>query len=112
MYDEYGDYNGDQGYAAPPAKGNGGDGFAIASLVLGIVSMVLSCLWYIGPIGGVAAITLGIMHKRNGGRSGMATAGIICGIIGILITLLIFAIAFIGIAVLGPELLEQINQAG
>jgi len=57
----------------PPAQGQ-----SIASLVLGILSIVIP---YIGLILGIIAIVLSRRQRRMG-RSGMATAGLILGIIG------------------------------
>jgi len=77
-------------------------GYAIASLVLGIVAVV-SCLG-VGPfalIPGVLAVVFGEMasgqYKRGvraGGTYGMALAGRICGWIGIVLSL-VFALIFI-----------------
>ena len=60
-----------------------GKGFAIASLVLGIVSFF--CFAYIA---GTLGIIFGITAKKKGYKGGMATAGIVCGIIGIVLYLL------------------------
>lgn len=72
---------------APPAKG-----LAIASLVLGIVS--LFCL---PVVTGVLAAIFGGVAKSKGNTSGMATAGIVLGIIGVA-TWLIMIIACGGFA--------------
>ena len=64
----------------------GGKGIAIASLVLGIIGLVLFCAcgsFVLGPI----AIILGIVvlvSKRNG--RGMAIAGVITGSLGIILS--------------------------
>lgn len=71
-------------YTAPQEPSNGGKGLAIASLILGIASIVLCCCTYITVILGVAAIVCAIISKKQGG-SGMATAGLVCGIIGVII---------------------------
>lgn len=68
-----GSYNPNQQPAEAPGKG-----FAIASLVLGIVSFF--CFAYIA---GTLAIVFGGVAKNKGYRGNMATAGIVCGIIGI-----------------------------
>lgn len=53
-------------------------GLAIASLVLGIVSLVL----YMFPfVTSILAIIFGGVAKSKGNKSGMATAGLVCGII-------------------------------
>lgn len=57
-----------------------GIGFAIASLVLGIVSFF--CFAYIA---GTLGIVFGVVAKKKGYKGGMATAGIVCGVIGIVL---------------------------
>jgi hypothetical protein len=66
--------------AAPKTPGLG---MAIASMVLGIISLL--CFPYIT---GVLAVIFGAVAKNNGYKSGMATAGIVCGIIGVALWLL------------------------
>jgi hypothetical protein len=61
------------------------NGFAIASLVLGIFGILCCCFW---PVGGTCAIlalvfTL-ISRKKNGGFNGLAVAGLVLSIIGLL----------------------------
>ena len=65
-----------------------GKGFAIAGLVMGILSFFIVPLLF-GGLG----IVFGALAKNKGYRGGMATAGIVCGIIGI--ALWIIMIAFI-----------------
>ena len=62
---------------------------AVASLVLGIVSIVFSFigLGIFGLIPGIVGIILGIIAKKKA-PSGMATAGLVCSIIGVALTLL------------------------
>jgi Domain of unknown function (DUF4190) len=67
------------GYGAPPS---GTNGYAIASLVLGIV--------WLGGLGSLLALIFGVMAKnqidasgeRQTGR-GMAVAGIVLGVVGL-----------------------------
>ncbi len=57
---------------------------AVASLVLGIISLVFSftgAAGWIGLIFGIIGIILGAHAKKNA-PSGMATAGLVCSIIG------------------------------
>lgn len=59
-------------------------GLAIASMVLGIISVVLFCIPYIGiPCGVIALILGGVSLATKKGGKGMAIAGLVCGIIGI-----------------------------
>ena len=88
--------------------GDGGKGMAIASMILGIVSIVLCCIWYISVTSAIVGIVLGILHNKKNGRCGMSTAGIVCSIIGIVITVaLIIFVTVLGVAALsGLEALE------
>ncbi len=64
----------------PPKKT---DGFGIAALITGIISLLCCCLypvtWLIGVIGIVFAI---ISRKKMGEFTGIAIAGLICAILG------------------------------
>lgn len=72
--------NFDQNYDyvnTPAAGGQPEDGKATASMICGIVGMVLcGCM----PLG-VAALILSIMARNAGNTSGKATAGLVLGII-------------------------------
>ena len=59
--------------------------FNIASLVLGILSIIAACCIseYAGIVFGALSIVFYVMAKKNGTANGMATAGLICGIIGL-----------------------------
>ena len=74
-------------------------GFAIASLVLGILSIVLC-----GPFAGIPAVIMG--HKANSdirksggllGGSGMATAGLITGYLSVFLIVVVGLLAAIAI---------------
>ena len=59
-------------------------GLAIASMVLGIVSLVLFCIWWISiPAGVIGLILAGVSLATKKGGKGMAIAGLVCSIIGI-----------------------------
>lgn len=61
---------------------------AVASMVLGIVSVVFSFIGglnLVGLIVGIVGLVLGILAKKKA-PSGMATAGIVLSIIGIILT--------------------------
>ena len=66
---------------------NSSSGFSIASLVLGIISVILFCIPYISIPGSILAIIFGAIGKSKGGR-GMAIAGLVLGIIAIALYLL------------------------
>ncbi len=72
-------------------------GMSVASMVLGIISVVIFCIWFISVPLAIMAIIFGSVGMNKGGK-GMAIAGIVCGIAAIAI-LAIFVI--IGLAV-GP----------
>lgn len=60
-------------------------GLAVASMVLGIVALVLSCCFpWVTIICALLAVVLGgaSIAKKMGGK-GMAIAGLVCGIIGL-----------------------------
>ena len=72
-------------------QGGGNIGFAIASLVCGILSLVCCCLTLFSVVLGLAAVILGIItiyFKYDG--KGMAIAGIATGGIGLLIGVVAF----------------------
>ncbi len=77
-------------YQAPKQPGHG---FAVASLVLGIVSFFISAI-----IAGSLAIVFGSVAKSKGNTGKLATAGIICGIVGIALWafFLILGASFLG----------------
>ena len=61
---------------------NGGKGLSITSMILGIVAVVLCCIWYLSIPCAILAIIFGIIGKKRDGR-GMAIAGLVLGIIAI-----------------------------
>jgi hypothetical protein len=69
------------GYAAQPVSG-GTNGFAIASMVLGIL-----WIWWIGSILAVifGHVALGQIARQNQSGRGMAIAGLVLGYIGLLL---------------------------
>ena len=74
------------------------NGFNIASLVLGIVSIALWCLWIISIPCSILALIFGILGIRKEGK-GLAIAGITTGSISLAIWFLLFVGAFMfGIA--------------
>lgn len=83
-------------------ENNGNIGFAIASMVCGIMSL-LCCCTFLGLVLGIAAIVLAIITLKNKyDGKGMAIAGIVTGGIGIFIWLLFMAIG--GLSFVSSEL--------
>ena len=74
---------------APPHKSSG---LAIASMLLGIISII----GFMGLILGIPAIILGIIALKKGeGEKGMSITGIVTGAISTIISLVLLAIFFI-----------------
>ena len=72
-------------------------GMAIAGMVLGILSMVCCCIWYISGILAILALIFSIITivKKKPGK-GMAIAGVICGAIGLIIAI-VMVVGFVAI---------------
>lgn len=63
---------------------------AVAALILGILSIVLFCIPFVGVACGVAALVLGILGmKKDPQKKGMCIAGIVLGSVGIVIYVLL-----------------------
>lgn len=75
-------------------------GFSIASMVLGIISIVLFCIWYLSIPCAILAIIFGVVGMKKGGK-GMAIAGLVLGIIAVAIVAVVYILAAIGVASMG-----------
>lgn len=103
-------YNPAPGYApaapgyVPAAVTNPGKGLGIGSMVLGILSLVLWCFYYISIPGSLVGIILGAVgmkkSKDAGMNNGMAVAGLVCSIIA----LAIWVLCFIYVAMVGATI--------
>lgn len=87
-------YAQNDGYQEPPKT----NGLAIASLVLGIVSIPMCCCTYFGIICGVLGLIFGLLSKPktgpNAGKlNGLAIAGIICGAIGLVLSVILLIVS-------------------
>lgn len=111
-------YNYSQSYSqpTPPIPSTGGkQGFAIASLVCGIVSITLCCCIGSGifqMIVAIAGLVLGIIAKKNGydGQK-LALAGIITSAIGIVVGIIMLIIGGALLATGGyEEYLDMLNS--
>ncbi|MEC0182992.1 DUF4190 domain-containing protein [Paenibacillus peoriae] len=96
-FQERNDYNApfNQPPVVPPTNGK-----SVASMVLGILNLLLIFMPYVSVILGILAIILSAIsfkeirrHGENG--KGMAVAGLVCGIVGTVFGLIIFAIVII-----------------
>jgi len=71
-----------------PAAAQKGNGLAIASLVLGILSLCASGVIWCGGILSVVGIVLGALGINSKGK-GMAIAGLVLSIVGLLLAIII-----------------------
>lgn len=82
-------------YGTAPAS----NGFAVAALVLGIVSILGFWTFGIGVVFGVLAIVFGLLGRKKAkempgdGKRGLSTAGVITGVIGVVGGALFFVAA-------------------
>jgi hypothetical protein len=72
----------------------GNDGFAITSLVTGILTIVTAWLWPLSLILGILGLTFGIISYSKK-KSGMALAGIICAAVGLVLMILFIVFVII-----------------
>lgn len=106
------------GYAPDPFADSNvrpGRGFAIAALVLGILSVVgLCCCCSVPAVSaafGVVAIVLAIIYSQKTGKlDGMALAGLILGIIGIVIAISLIIIFWLNADAVRAALEEFLND--
>lgn len=73
-------------------------GLAIASMVLGIVSLVLFCIWYISIPCAILALVFGIISLKSS-KKGMAIAGISTGAVGFILMILLYVFVFFVIGI-------------
>ncbi|MGB8213700.1 MAG: DUF4190 domain-containing protein [Anaerolineales bacterium] len=85
----------EQPIISAPAPARGNQGFAIASLVLGILSLCTSISFWCGGLISVVGIVLGALGVNSKSKS-MAIAGIILSALGLILTI-IFRVVFRGI---------------
>lgn len=119
-----GDFNGANSYQSNPYGMNGQkpskstfspSGFSIASLVLGILSIVCCCAWYISGIFGILGLVFSIivLVKKKPGK-GMAIAGLICSAIGIIMAVILLIMVFVvGTSMTADDyskIIDQINS--
>ena len=68
----------------PQAPQKQNNGFAIASMVLGIISVLCCCINYVSIVIAVIAVVFFVVDRKTNGKSnGMAIAGLVLGIFGI-----------------------------
>lgn len=75
-------------------QANDKKGFSIAALVLGIVALVLSCVWYISIPCAILALVFGILGIKSS-KKGMSIAGIATGATGLVICIFMLIVFII-----------------
>ena len=87
-----------------PAKTNG---FTVASLVLGIISILcVCCCSCLFPVTAVLSIVFAVVSKKGERMKGMALGGMVCSIIALVI--LVFSVVFL---MLNPDIVAELEQA-
>lgn len=90
------------GYSSGPTPSTPGKGLGIASMVCGIVAIVLFCIWYLSIPCAIVSVIMGAVSiskaKEAGMKNGMATAGIVCSVISLALVILFIIIVAAGVA--------------
>lgn len=86
-------------------------GLSIASMVLGIISVVLFCAWYIALPCGILAIIFGIIERKKNKSNKFAKSGFILGIVSIVLSIVVIFIVFFISASLNHGLFERAREA-
>ena len=84
-------------------------GFAIAAaLVLGIIAIVLCCIWYVSIPCGILALIFGILGRKSS-KKGMSIAGLVTGVIGMIISIVILVVLVANIFSLVNSVTDDIH---
>lgn len=94
---------------AQTTQTSSGQGLAIASLTLGIVTIIISIAWFLSILTGALAIIFGAVSLKSAGR-GKAIAGIITGSIGIVLSILIIILVIVAIPALQGNQRDTIRK--
>ena len=85
-------------------------GFSIASMVLGILSVICCCLTWAGLIMGIAAIVFAVISRKSLGYfDGMTIAGLILGIFGTVFGIAVIVISY-ALQDIMNELLRELEE--
>lgn len=88
-------------------KNENGKGLAVASLVLGIIGLVLCP----GGLCSLLSMIFGIVSKKKGyNASGLATSGLVLGVIGVTLTIIAAIVLIVGGSALTMYLYELFNE--
>ena len=93
----------------PQAKQEDKRGFSIASMVLGIISLVFCFVWIISIPSAILAIIFGILGIKSTGK-GMSIAGLVTSGIGIIISFVIFVLLIVVGISAGFHTLESLDN--
>lgn len=74
-------------------NGNDKNGMAVASLVLGIISICCCCVSWLSLILGVLAIVFAVLGRKNPAKKGLTTAGLVMGIIAVVLAVVSIIVA-------------------
>ena len=81
-------------------------GWSVASMVVGILSVVCCCFGYTGIIFGIGAIIFSIVARKTLGYfEGMSIAGLVLGIFG-----LVFGAAIVWNTIFNSEFIDYMNK--
>jgi hypothetical protein len=96
-----------QPYAPAPMRTapQQGNGMAVAGMVLGIVSLVLICIWFLSPICAIVGLCLSVVGKKraeetNTGK-GMAIAGIVLSCVTLALLIIGLIAVLMGLGIMG-----------
>lgn len=73
-------------YNENSSEKSSGEGFAIASLVLGIISILTCCCCLLGFVFGIIGMIFAFVAKKDRTWDGMKIAGLICSIVGLVLS--------------------------
>lgn len=92
-------------------QSNGGSGFAIASMILGILSVISCCLWWVSVLFAVVGLILAIIAivKKKDGKA-FAIAGLVLAIVALIMTALFTAGVLASIPLL-DEIMKNLPDA-
>jgi hypothetical protein len=84
-------------YATEQPPSTNRKGFAIASLIVGILGILVCCLAWVAIIPGALAVIFGILGLKSD-KKGVAIAGIICGVLALLLGIVMTTVGLMVIA--------------
>ncbi len=85
-------YGGGQ-YPQYEEQPSGNRGMAIASLVVGILSILCCCCAYLSVILGIVGIVLAVLSRPKDGKfEGVAMGGLICSIVGLVLGVILIIV--------------------